>query len=367
VHRALQIAIATLLAAVCIAVLSPVHSHAQGGGESEPLLLAVWDAPPFLIKRPDGSWKGMSIELWEEIAKELELEYELREYGSFEQMMEAVESGDADVLPGIAGLERFEVSMDLSHSYYQSGSGIAVAAQPRGTSGWPALPGKLASRGFVGLVGLLLALWMAAGTVVWLFERGRNHEMFGAGLTGIGDGIWWAAVTMTTVGYGDHAPKTLGGRAIAVVWMLASIVLIASFTATITTSLTIDQLRGKVRGLEDLHEVRVGAVAGSEAGRFLGELGIATKEFEKEREALLAVAAGEIDAFVHNVMILRYLARHEFSGRVRVLPSTFDPYQVKIGLPTGSSLREPLNRVILKIVDAGDWKRRVVRYIGADP
>lgn len=46
----------------------------------------------------------------------------------------------------------------------------------------------------------------------------------GRPIKGLGQAVWWAAVTMTTVGYGDKAPKTLGGRVVAVAWMLASIV-----------------------------------------------------------------------------------------------------------------------------------------------
>jgi len=50
-------------------------------------------------------------------------------------------------------------------------------------------------------------------------------------------------VTMTTVGYGDKSPKTLGGRMVALVWMIFSIIFIASFTANITTSLTLSELK----------------------------------------------------------------------------------------------------------------------------
>ena len=66
----------------------------------------------------------------------------------------------------------------------------------------------------------------------------------GAGLTlrepqtvrgGIGDGIWWAIVTASTVGYGDIAPSTPWGRLIAIALMLAGVGLVSTLAASITS------------------------------------------------------------------------------------------------------------------------------------
>ena len=47
------------------------------------------------------------------------------------------------------------------------------------------------------------------------------------------DGLWWTVVTLTTVGYGDFSPVTTGGRATAVVLMLAGIGVVSFITANI--------------------------------------------------------------------------------------------------------------------------------------
>ena len=49
------------------------------------------------------------------------------------------------------------------------------------------------------------------------------------------DGIWWALVTVTTVGYGDIAPKSVGGQVVAVFVMLFGIAFLSVLTATIAT------------------------------------------------------------------------------------------------------------------------------------
>jgi voltage-gated potassium channel Kch len=52
----------------------------------------------------------------------------------------------------------------------------------------------------------------------------------------IGAGLWWAAQTVTTVGYGDNVPMNLAGRLIAVLVMLLGIGFLTVITASITST-----------------------------------------------------------------------------------------------------------------------------------
>jgi voltage-gated potassium channel len=54
-----------------------------------------------------------------------------------------------------------------------------------------------------------------------------------ANITTIGDALWWAATTVTTVGYGDRYPVTTTGRIIAVTLMVVGIALVGAITASI--------------------------------------------------------------------------------------------------------------------------------------
>lgn len=63
----------------------------------------------------------------------------------------------------------------------------------------------------------------------------------GATITSFGDALWWAIVTITTVGYGDLTPVTVEGRLIATGVMISGIALLGVVTATIA-SWIIDQV-----------------------------------------------------------------------------------------------------------------------------
>jgi voltage-gated potassium channel len=73
---------------------------------------------------------------------------------------------------------------------------------------------------------LFLGAWL-----VLLFEENAK----GSNIHDYPTALWWAIVTVTTVGYGDRYPSTPGGRAVAVVLMLLGIGLIGVLTATIAS------------------------------------------------------------------------------------------------------------------------------------
>lgn len=62
-----------------------------------------------------------------------------------------------------------------------------------------------------------------------------ERDADGANITTFGDALWWAATTVTTVGYGDRFPVTTTGRCVAVVLMLVGIGLVGCVTASIAT------------------------------------------------------------------------------------------------------------------------------------
>ena len=352
---------------IAVIVLGPCLTLTQVEGASlGKLVVGTMNMPPFLIKGEDGHWEGLGIELWQAVARELGVKYELREYTSLESIWEDVQAGKIDIIPALAVTETNEVILDFSREYLRSGLSIAVPAKESG-SRLLRFAGRLAVTDILAMLGLLLLLSLLAGIVVWLFEGRRNSEFDGNIVQGAGNGLWWAVVTLTTVGYGDKAPQTPGGRLTALIWMFSSIFLIASFTAAITTTLTVGELGGKIRGLEDLPGVRVGALTKSEGFFFLTRNGITSQPFENARDGLQALVDKNIDAFVFDETILRYMAKKEFAGEVAVLPVTFDNYYVGMAMPTDSPLKEQINRALLRIIAGDEWDKLVARYIGIRP
>ena len=81
-------------------------------------------------------------------------------------------------------------------------------------------------------------LTLAGGFAAWLVDR-KDFD-------GLGDALWWAVQTVTTVGYGDVVPEHVAGRLIGVVLMLHGIALLTVITAAVTATL-IEQARQRLR------------------------------------------------------------------------------------------------------------------------
>jgi voltage-gated potassium channel len=104
-----------------------------------------------------------------------------------------------------------------------------------------------------GLFRVLLAatgLLFLGGWVVLLCERHAT----GANIHNYPDALWWAVVTVTTVGYGDRFPVTGGGRAVAVILMLVGIGLIGVLTATVASFFVQEHTDANKDQLQAAHE-----------------------------------------------------------------------------------------------------------------
>lgn len=88
-----------------------------------------------------------------------------------------------------------------------------------------------------GLV-LFLAVVFAAGAAAHLLERGAQPAF-----ATLGRSVWWAVVTMTTVGYGDLIPQSPGGRLLATATMVAGLGVFALWTSILSTGFAAESRR----------------------------------------------------------------------------------------------------------------------------
>ncbi|MDN5874256.1 MAG: transporter substrate-binding domain-containing protein, partial [Sinobacteraceae bacterium] len=283
-------------------------------------------------------------------------QYRFKQY-DLEGLIAAVSKGKiAAGLGAITATAQREQKMDFSHVLISSGLGIAVSGKQG--AGWLAIVKALTSGPFISAVIGLLVMLLVVGILVWLFEFRQESQQFSRKpIRGIGAGLWWAAVTATTVGYGDKSPETAGGRIIGMIWMFAALIAVAAFTATITSVLTVGNLSGRVHSAKDLPHVRVASVADTTSGEWLADHNIGYVADSSPAQALKALSAGKVDAVVYDSPLLSYLIdQGTGSAQLRLLPQTLERQDYVIVLPRHSPLRKPLNESILKLLADPQWQ-----------
>lgn len=333
------------------------------GADDEPVSIRVGlrEAPPFAMQDASGDRSGIAVDLWEAVAerKGFIFEYETFLLGD---LLEALESGTIDlaVAPLSITADREKI-FDFSLPFMQSGLAIATEVKP---SGWWHSAKRFVSLPFLQAAGALTLVIAIFGLLMWLFERRQNEMFSGTAAEGLGNGFWWSAVTMTTVGYGDKAPVTLGGRIVGLVWMFAAIIIISGFTASIASSLTVGSLQSGIEEVEDLRGKRVGVIKSSAAAAFLKDESIRYRSYPTVASMLDGLESGRLAAVVHDRPILQYELKRREGTRLSVLPQLLKPQSYALGIKQGSALREAVNRGLLEVTQEDSWRNVLADYLG---
>jgi len=148
--------------------------------------------------------------------------------------------------------------------------------------------------------------------------------------------------------------------------MFTSVIFMAYCTATVTSSLTLQQLRSDINGPADLPGKRVASVRGSTAVEYLHRRHITVTEFANVEEAYGPLQQGQADTLVYDAPVLLYYAAHEGKGKVRVIGSIFREEDYGIVFPSESSYRKPVNEALLKMKENGVYEQLYKKWFGSN-
>lgn len=326
--------------------------------------VAVCDSPPYAYEETTGKWSGLTVDLWEQIAKKLGYNYEYIKLTPNE-IVDALHNGKCDLCiaemaPTIGGRNL----IDFTNPYLASHLLVALRNFVI-TQEIVAFSSSLKNNGFLEIFSLMLLGLFIFSLLLWLAERKNNKNHFNDLIPhGIGSAFWFGAVTMTTNGYGDKVPVTFLGRSITFIWMLAGMIFIALLTGTVISSLTTAAEHTSIRHIEDLAHYKTGAFPGSYAARTLKLKGIPTHKFENAKEGLDAVCSKKIDAFIADSISLQYLVSHYYSGRLQLASIPSGTIYRSIGLRPNLPQKREINNALLEITSPPEWNDRIQQWVG---
>lgn len=342
-----------LRALILLLVFGTLGMAQEDQGRTDAVLrVGIKNSPPFVTLRDGFSPEGLSVEFWNQVNEMAKVNYDFIIFESVQDMSRALGQGEIDmsINPITVTEDRMEF-MDFSQPYYISGTAVV---SPKSSLLLHMLQ-VVFSFEFLYVIGSIIMVIAIVGLIMWLIERRRNRSMFNSGIKGLGDGMWWSAVTMTTVGYGDKTPRTTIGRIVGFLWMFAAIVLLSGLTAFITSSLTTSSLSEKVENVEDLKKYMVGTVAGTSTESYLEIFDIAHKSYSDVDQALDAIETGETDLVVYDRPILAFQLGEGNYPHLGLSGSNLKTDYYCFTYPKGSKLRNELDPLIVKVLRSNAW------------
>jgi ABC-type proline/glycine betaine transport system substrate-binding protein len=313
-------------------------------------------------------YTGFAVDLWNKIALEMGVPFELYGVNTIAKLLDEVKRGNAHVAIGGIGItSKREQSLDFSHAFFESGLQIMVPQEFDTYIGniFFKVLSILISPALLYIVGVFLIVLLIVAHIIWLLERRGNPQFSKNYFTGLWQSIWWAVVTVTTVGYGDKTPKGRMGRFFALMWILVGYFVFAYFTASVTTTITVQELKGTIDGPEDLFGKKLATVAGSPASEYLASQGLLTQAVDEIDIAYHLLKKGEIDAIVYDAPVLQHYASRDGKGKVKVVGLFFEEQSYGFALPVGSPYRERINVALLKLIEKGIYKEIHDKWFGA--
>jgi ABC-type amino acid transport substrate-binding protein len=327
-----------------------------------PLKIYTKPVEPFSYEE-GGKPVGFSIDLWDRLAKEAGIQYEIHWVKTVNELIDALKNKEADgAVAAISITAEREKDVDFSTPFYESGLGILVGATQQ-SSVWAVVKGFFTAD-FLKLCSLLVVLLVVTAHLIWFFERKRNPDQFPAPyFAGIWESAWWAISTILSGGCDNKGPIVFGGRIVGAFWMLTSIILVAYFTASATTIMTVNQLTGDINGPSDLPGKVVGTVKGSTAEKYLSEHRVHVKEYTTIDDAYEALDKKDVKAIVYDAPILLFHTNKEHGGH-KVVGRIFQKQSYGVALQPGSPYRKPINEALLKLREAGNIDELQTKWFG---
>ena len=365
--RALTMAVKTAWFVGILCVLSSTVGRCE---EPKKILrVGIHEKPPYATKNEAGEWSGIGVDLWNSISLETGLRFEFVET-PYQDILPNIASGKLDAAVGeIEVTTESEKIIDFTQPYLMSSIGIALQNRAWHPD-WIGIAKEFFNWSLVQVLLAITAGMFVVSALIWAFERNHKTGHFKGGVKGFGSALWFAAVTMTTVGYGDKTPSTLAGRLVSFLWMLIGVLLVASFTAAVAASVAAARVNEMVTRPSDLYRVSCGVMADSVPQQYLRKQGIPSRSFPSVEAALQALSNGEIEAVVADRISLRYLAatmgRDNPGIHFRVSPVSFQ--NVFIAVPVHSKLPEfeDINVALLSTTSSEKWQDTLRHWLGTD-
>ncbi|KAA8547009.1 hypothetical protein F0562_003438 [Nyssa sinensis] len=244
--------------------------------------------------------------------------------------------------------------VDFTQPYIESGLVIVAPTKKLNSSAWAFL------RPFTPLMwGVIAVFFLIVGAVVWILEHRLNDEFRGPPKKQFATILWFSFSTL----FFSHRENTVStlGRIVLIIWLFVVLIINSSYTASLTSILTVQQLSSSIKGIESLimSNKPIGFQTGSFAENYLtDELNIAKLRLvplDSPEEYAVALESGTVAAVVdERPYVDLFLSKYcKFS----IVGQEFTKNGWGFAFPRDSPLAIDMSTAILTLSENGDLQK----------
>ncbi|XP_028776703.1 glutamate receptor 3.6-like [Neltuma alba] len=275
------------------------------------------------------------------------------------KLLQKITTGEFDAVVGDITITTNRTKIvDFTQPYIESGLVVVAPIRKSNSSAWAFL------RPFTPMMWFVTGMsFFVVGAVVWVLERQVNDDFRGPARRQFVTIIWFSFSTL----FFAHRERTLStlGRLVLIIWLFVVLILNSSYTASLTSILTVEQLSSPVKGIESLVTSKdlIGYPRGSFAENYLiEELNIMKSRLvpldspsEYEKALKDGPANGGVTAIIDEraYMELFLSTRCEFG----IVGQQFTKMGWGFAFPKDSPLAIDMSTAILKLSENGDLQR----------
>ncbi|XP_027368159.1 glutamate receptor 2.7-like [Abrus precatorius] len=306
-------------------------------------------------KLNETKFTGFSINVFETVVKRLpyHLPYALVPfYGSYDQIVEQVNNKNLDAAVGdIQIVDHRYAFAEFSQPYIDSGIAMVVKVKPDKSNEIWMFMGAFTKEMWL----LMAVLHLFIAFVIWSIEGEFNAELksFGA--------ILWFSVTILFFAHREPVKSNLA-RAVLAPWLFAILIVTQTFTASLSSMLTVSQLEPSVPDIQTL--LRTNAIIGCNKNTFLVHYLVDQLKFQAENVRVFDSIYDFPRAFENKEIV----AAFTIAPHAEVFLATYCKGYIKAGptlklgglgfaFPKGSSLAIDISRATLKAIESGEVQK----------
>lgn len=355
---------ALALSCLMVALAFPADATAQSASRDSirTASVGIYVSRPFVTEQ-SARYDGMAIELWETVAKKLDLTTRYVSYPTIRELLAATRNGDVDAAVTNLTITRDRAAV-VSYTQPWYDAGLRIMVPDEGTADFWSVINGLRNAGHLRAYAWLAFVIVLSTIALTFFDRRFDKDFPRKWREGIAESFHQVMSVATS---GKTARKNLfgwKGRIWSALWMVCGVAVVAYLTSSVTSVMTAVSIEQGIDSLADLPGKTSGVFTGSTAEDYLSELGIAARSYPDIDAAIIALGQGRIDAIVADAPILEYHAHIHPEHKVAVVGNLFHPDKYGFAFPHDSDLTRDVTLQILDLQESGELERIRLKYFG---